>query len=238
MTVAAASTVSSISASTARLPSGAASTVPSISGLLASGAAGPRPSPFGEVELASHGTVRGGAAASLSRPGRATGATQTVMAEQGAQRGPIIHLFRYLHGAAVPRDPAVSTMFNPGALEQGRARRAHDDAVADGGGVIYSASASARLMRQAVKAWEKGNASHFLQSVLGLSLNILAVGADHRVYASGSDGGQVVGCNRLGRQQQERCAVEHRVRRQGARHGRQCIVRNLVCTGSAGKTIG
>ncbi|KAK8454437.1 hypothetical protein SEVIR_5G456200v4 [Setaria viridis] len=117
--------------------------------------------------------------------------------------------------------------------------RAHDDAVnavAADGGVVYSASADGR-----VKAWEKGKASHFLQGVLvardGVSWNALAVGADHRVYAAGSDG-HVVGWDRLGSRSAARWTLACDVKAHDMAVLCICIVRDLVCTGSADKTIG
>lgn len=118
--------------------------------------------------------------------------------------------------------------------------RAHDDAVnavaTDGAGVIYSASADGR-----VKAWERGKAAHFLQGVLvardGVSWNALAVGADHRVYAAGSDG-YVVGWDRLGSRTAARWTQACDVKAHDMAVLCICIVRDLVCTGSADKTIG
>ncbi|CAO2167701.1 unnamed protein product [Urochloa humidicola] len=118
--------------------------------------------------------------------------------------------------------------------------RAHDDAVnavATDGGVIYSASADGR-----VKAWEKGKAAHFLQGVLvardGVSWNALAVAADHhRVYAAGSDG-HVVGWDRLGSRSAARWTLACDVKAHGMAVLCLCIVRDMVCTGSADKTIG
>ncbi|CAL4959486.1 unnamed protein product [Urochloa decumbens] len=119
--------------------------------------------------------------------------------------------------------------------------RAHDDAVnavaADGGGVIYSASADGR-----VKAWEKGKAAHFLQGVLvardGVSWNALAVAADHhRVYAAGSDG-HVVGWDRLGSRSAARWTLACDVKAHDMAVLCLCVVRDMVCTGSADKTIG
>ncbi|PUZ53039.1 hypothetical protein GQ55_5G021200 [Panicum hallii var. hallii] len=117
--------------------------------------------------------------------------------------------------------------------------RAHDDAVnavAADGGVVYSASADGR-----VKAWEKGKAAHFLQGVLvasdGVSWNALAVGTDHRVYAAGSDG-HVVGWDRLGSRSAARWTLACDVKAHDMAVLCLCIARDLVCTGSADKTIG
>ncbi|CAO2181765.1 unnamed protein product [Urochloa humidicola] len=118
--------------------------------------------------------------------------------------------------------------------------RAHDDAVnavaADaGGGVVYSASADGR-----VKAWEKGKAAHFLRGVLvardGVSWNALAVD-HHRVYAAGSDG-HVVGWDRLGSRSAARWTLACDVRAHDMAVLCLCVVRDMVCTGSADKTIG
>ncbi|KAG2594171.1 protein JINGUBANG-like [Panicum virgatum] len=117
--------------------------------------------------------------------------------------------------------------------------RAHDDAVnavATDAGVVYSASADGR-----VKAWEKGKAAHFLQGVLvardGVSWNALAVGADHRVYAAGSDG-HVVAWDRLGSRSAARWTLACDVKAHDMAVLCLCIARDLVCTGSADKTIG
>ncbi|KAJ1255888.1 hypothetical protein BS78_K140600 [Paspalum vaginatum] len=118
--------------------------------------------------------------------------------------------------------------------------RAHDDAVnavAADAGVVYSASADGR-----VKAWEKGKAAHFLQGVLvardGVSWNALALAADRRLYAAGSDGHLVawdrIGGSRTAARWSLACDVK-------AHHMAVlclCVVRDLVCTGSADKTIG
>ncbi|KAF8781222.1 hypothetical protein HU200_000691 [Digitaria exilis] len=119
--------------------------------------------------------------------------------------------------------------------------RAHDDAinaVAADGGVIYSASADGR-----VKAWEKGKAAHFLQGVLvardGVSWNALAVATDHRIYAAGSDG-HVVGWDRLGGRSSKaaRWSIACDVKAHDMAVLCLCVVRDLLCTGSADKTIG
>ncbi|XP_062208742.1 protein JINGUBANG-like [Phragmites australis] len=117
--------------------------------------------------------------------------------------------------------------------------RAHDDAVnavAADGGVIYSASADGR-----VKAWEKGKASHFLQGVLiardGVSWNALAVGGDRRVYAAGSDG-HVVEWDRLGSRGAARWSLACDIRAHDMAVLCLCVVGDMLCTGSADKTIG
>ncbi|WVZ67465.1 hypothetical protein U9M48_016536 [Paspalum notatum var. saurae] len=118
--------------------------------------------------------------------------------------------------------------------------RAHDDAVnavAADAGVVYSASADGR-----VKAWEKGKAAHFLQAVLvardGVSWNALALAADRRLYAAGSDG-HLVAWDRLGG---TRAAARWSLACDVKAHRMAvlclCVVRDLVCTGSADKTIG
>ncbi|RLN23202.1 hypothetical protein C2845_PM07G34540 [Panicum miliaceum] len=117
--------------------------------------------------------------------------------------------------------------------------RAHDDAVnavAADGVVVYSASADGR-----VKAWEKGKTAHFHQGVLvardGVSWNALAVGTDHRVYAAGSHG-HVVGWDRLGSRSAARWTLACDVKAHDMAVLCLCIARDLVCTGSADKTIG
>ncbi|KAL6853404.1 hypothetical protein ACP4OV_019433 [Aristida adscensionis] len=117
--------------------------------------------------------------------------------------------------------------------------RAHDDAVnavAADAGVIYSASADGR-----VKAWEKGKAAHFLQGVLvardGVSWNALAVGADRRVYAAGSDG-HLVGWDRLGSRGAARWSQAFDVKAHDMAVLCLCVVGDLLCTGSADKTVG
>jgi WD40 repeat protein len=115
--------------------------------------------------------------------------------------------------------------------------RAHDDAVnalvADAG-VIYSASADGR-----VKAWEKGKTSHFLQGVLiardGVSWNALVISADdRRVYAAGSDG-HVVSWDRLG---SKRWSLACDVKAPDLAVLCLSVAGDLLCTGSADKTIG
>ncbi|CAM0885245.1 unnamed protein product [Alopecurus aequalis] len=121
--------------------------------------------------------------------------------------------------------------------------RAHDDAinaVAADRGVMYSSSADGR-----VKAWEKGKDSgpHSLLSVLvardGVSWNAV-VAAESRadggrhVYAAGSDG-HVLGWDRHGGARRNLvCDVKA--------HAMAvlclCVAGDLVCTGSADKTIG
>ncbi|ONM34602.1 Transducin/WD40 repeat-like superfamily protein [Zea mays] len=118
--------------------------------------------------------------------------------------------------------------------------RAHDDAVnavAADAGIVYSASADGR-----VKAWEKGKASHFLQGVLvardGVSWNALAVAADdRRLYAAGSDG-HVAAWDRLGGRTAARWTLACDVRAHDAAVLCLCVARDLLCTGSADKTIG
>ncbi|KAL6616679.1 hypothetical protein ACP70R_038949 [Stipagrostis hirtigluma subsp. patula] len=117
--------------------------------------------------------------------------------------------------------------------------RAHDDAVnavAADAGVVYSASADGR-----VKAWEKGKAAHFLQGVLvardGVSWNALAVGADRRIYAAGSDG-HVVGWDRLGSRAAARWSIACDVKAHDMAVLSLCVAGDLLCTGSADKTIG
>lgn len=118
--------------------------------------------------------------------------------------------------------------------------RAHDDAVnavAADAGVVYSASADGR-----VKAWEKGKAAHFLQGVLvardGVSWNALAVSAaDRRVYAAGSDG-HLAGWDRLGGRTAARWSLACDVKAHDMAVLSLCVVRDLLCTGSADKTIG
>lgn len=118
--------------------------------------------------------------------------------------------------------------------------RAHDDAinaVAADGGIIYSASADGR-----VKAWEKGKASHFLQGILisrdGVSWNAVVVSTDaggRRVYTAGSDG-HVVGWDRLGRGGRWSLACDVKAHDMAVLC--LCVAGDLVCTGSADKTIG
>ncbi|XP_062187648.1 protein JINGUBANG-like [Phragmites australis] len=117
--------------------------------------------------------------------------------------------------------------------------RAHDDAVnavAADGGVIYSASADGR-----VKAWEKGKASHYLHGVLiardGVSWNAIAVSIDRRVYAAGSDG-HVVGWDRLRSRAAARWSLACDVKAHEMAVLCLCVVGDLLCTGSADKTIG
>ncbi|XP_006645324.2 protein JINGUBANG [Oryza brachyantha] len=118
--------------------------------------------------------------------------------------------------------------------------RAHDDAinaVAAESGIIYSASADGH-----VKAWEKGKAAHFLQGILisrdGVSWNALVVSSDagaRRVYAAGSDG-HVVGWDRVGRG--SRWSLSCDVKAHDMAVLCLCVAGDLVCTGSADKTIG
>jgi WD40 repeat protein len=123
--------------------------------------------------------------------------------------------------------------------------RAHDDAVnavAADCGVVYSASADGR-----VKAWEKGKvagSAHSLLAVLvardGVSWNAVAVSADggaaagRRVYAAGSDG-HVLGWDRHGG---TRWTLACDVKAHGMAVLCLCVAGDLVCTGSADKTIG
>jgi WD40 repeat protein len=122
--------------------------------------------------------------------------------------------------------------------------RAHDDAVnavAADSGVVYSASADGR-----VKAWEKGKvagSAHSLLAVLvardGVSWNAVAVSADcaaagRRVYAAGSDG-HVLCWDRHGG---TRWALACDVKAHGMAVLCLCVAGDLVCTGSADKTIG
>jgi WD40 repeat protein len=115
--------------------------------------------------------------------------------------------------------------------------RAHDDAVnalAADAGVIYSASADGR-----VKAWEKGKTSHFLQGVLiardGVSWNALVISADdRRVYAAGSDG-HVVSWDRLGG---KRWSLACDVKAHNLAVLCLSVAGDMLCTGSADKTIG
>ncbi|CAM0885247.1 unnamed protein product [Alopecurus aequalis] len=120
--------------------------------------------------------------------------------------------------------------------------RAHDDAVnavAADRGVVYSASADGR-----VKAWEKGKdgGPHSLLSVLvardGVSWNSVVVAESRadggrRVYAAGSDG-HVLGWDRYGARWNLACDV----RAHGMAALCLCVAGDLVCTGSADKTIG
>ncbi|XP_010232813.1 protein JINGUBANG [Brachypodium distachyon] len=123
--------------------------------------------------------------------------------------------------------------------------RAHDDAinaVAADAGIIYSASADGR-----VKAWEKGKAggSHSLQGILiardGVSWNAVAVSADgggrRRVYAAGSDG-HLVGWDRLGGGGEVRWSLACDVKAHAMAVLCLCVAGDLVCTGSADKTMG
>ncbi|KAM0905847.1 hypothetical protein ACQ4PT_017138 [Festuca glaucescens] len=122
--------------------------------------------------------------------------------------------------------------------------RAHDDAinaVAADCGVVYSASADGR-----VKAWEKGKSAgstHSLLAVLvardGVSWNAVAVSADgisagRRVYAAGSDG-HVLGWDRQGG---ARWTLACDVKAHAMAVLCLCVAGDLVCTGSADKTIG
>uniref|UniRef100_A0ACD5XFN5 Uncharacterized protein n=1 Tax=Avena sativa TaxID=4498 RepID=A0ACD5XFN5_AVESA len=120
--------------------------------------------------------------------------------------------------------------------------RAHDDAinaVAADCGVVYSASADGR-----VKAWEKGKiagSTHSLLSVLvardGVSWNAVAVSAaasGRRVYAAGSDG-HVLAWDRHGGKQWN---LAFDVKAHGMAVLCLCVAGDLVCTGSADKTIG
>ncbi|XP_044978392.1 protein JINGUBANG [Hordeum vulgare subsp. vulgare] len=121
--------------------------------------------------------------------------------------------------------------------------RAHDDAinaVAADCGVVYSASADGR-----VKAWERGKVgagTHTLLAVLvardGVSWNAVAASGDagaagRRVYAAGSDG-HVLGWDRHGGRWNLACNVKAHAMAVLC----MCVAGDLVCTGSADKTIG
>uniref|UniRef100_A0A8R7PXE8 Uncharacterized protein n=2 Tax=Triticum urartu TaxID=4572 RepID=A0A8R7PXE8_TRIUA len=121
--------------------------------------------------------------------------------------------------------------------------RAHDDAinaVAADCGVVYSASADGR-----VKAWERGKAgagAHTLLAVLvardGVSWNAVAASGDagaagRRVYAAGSDG-HVLAWHRHGTRWSLACDVKAHAMAVLC----MCMAGDLVCTGSADKTIG
>uniref|UniRef100_A0A0D9VA59 Anaphase-promoting complex subunit 4 WD40 domain-containing protein n=1 Tax=Leersia perrieri TaxID=77586 RepID=A0A0D9VA59_9ORYZ len=112
--------------------------------------------------------------------------------------------------------------------------RAHDDAInavavdaaGDGGaGIIYSASADG-----SVKAWERGKAAHFLQGIL-----VSRDGVSWNVYAAGSDG-HVVGWERIGRG--SRWSLTCDVKAHDMAVLCLCVAGDLLCTGSADKTIG
>ncbi|KAG8079059.1 hypothetical protein GUJ93_ZPchr0007g6234 [Zizania palustris] len=117
---------------------------------------------------------------------------------------------------------------------------AHDDAinaVAADNGIIYSASADGR-----VKAWEKGKSTHFLHGILisrdGVSWNALVVIADdgdRRVYGAGSDG-HVVGWVRVDRGSRWSLACDVKAHDMAVLC--MCVAGDLMCTGSADKTIG